>query len=159
MTPVVWIPLLTITVSTIVAFRVAAMHRKQMRQIELHRADPSVPLEPPPHPVTRFIRDSATYIVPAVGILLNVIILWIILKRTGPVTRGQVFFIAQALAGIVFLLVLMIIAQTSEVILKYVYSIFDLTHKRFTILGDKVFKSAGSVESPDKPKAPKSPKN
>lgn len=57
MNTAVWVSLATLLVGTIVTLSVAAMHRKQMRQIELHRADPRIPLVPPPHPATRFFQN------------------------------------------------------------------------------------------------------
>jgi hypothetical protein len=61
MSTAVWITIgvsvASLIVGTIVTLIVAALHRKQMRQIALHRADPSVPLVPPPHPITRFFKN------------------------------------------------------------------------------------------------------
>jgi len=42
-----WITAFGIIVGAIVTLSIAYMHRKQMRQIELHRIDPNVPVIPP----------------------------------------------------------------------------------------------------------------
>jgi len=62
-----------------------------MRQIELHRADPSVPLVPPLHPGTQFLKRWG---VPFINCIINISFLTRELTRTGPVTREQVFSIA-----------------------------------------------------------------
>src|ERR1051325_7097288 len=61
MSAAVWVSLLTLVVSTAVALVIAALHRRQMRQIELHREDPSVPLVPPPSAFTKFLQQLSPY--------------------------------------------------------------------------------------------------
>jgi len=89
--------------SVIVALSVAAMQRKQMRQIELHRVNPTVPLVPPPHPVTQFFK---VYGAPIFSIILNTGFLIHDLRQTGPITRGQVFSIALDTGAIFSMIVL-----------------------------------------------------
>jgi hypothetical protein len=83
----VWVPIAisiaTLVVGAIVTLSVAAMHRKQMRQIELHRADPTVPLVPPAHPITRFLK---THGVPLISIGLNLGFLIHDVRQTGPLS-------------------------------------------------------------------------
>jgi magnesium-transporting ATPase (P-type) len=57
MTPNLWITVLIFVGTTVVTFSVAYMHRKQIRQVELYRRDTSSGLKPPPHPITRFLRE------------------------------------------------------------------------------------------------------
>jgi hypothetical protein len=99
----VLISIATLVVGTIVTLSVAALNRKQQRQIELHRADPTVPLVPPAHPITRFLK---THGAPIISIGLNLGFLIDELRRTGPITRYQVFSIVLftvSLAGLVLM--------------------------------------------------------
>jgi hypothetical protein len=57
MTPNLWITVLIFLGTAVVTFSVAYMHRKQIRQVELYKRDPSSGLMPPPHPITRFLRE------------------------------------------------------------------------------------------------------
>jgi hypothetical protein len=94
-----WITIAGLIVGAIVTLTVAALHRKQMRQIELHRADPSVPLIPPPHPTTRFFKRHGP---PIMNIGMGIVFLVQELRQTGPITRGQVFLIAFYTASLYF---------------------------------------------------------
>jgi hypothetical protein len=95
---------LSIVVSAVVALIVAAQHRRQARQIEMHREDPSVPLKPPPHPVTRALKASASYLALIPGACMLLAHLVSAMGREGPVTRVEVFdisFTLVLLAGLV----------------------------------------------------------
>jgi hypothetical protein len=50
---------LAIIVSSTTAMAVAYLHRKQMRQIELYKQNPSVGLTPPPSRLTYFVKSKA----------------------------------------------------------------------------------------------------
>jgi hydrogenase maturation factor len=97
----VWVSLATLLVGTIVTLSVAAMHRKQMRQIELHRADPSVSLVPPPHRLTLFLK---TYGFIVAGGVLNLGLLIRQLRQTTPVTRDVVFDMILSTMGLVVMI-------------------------------------------------------
>ena len=103
----VWVPIAisiaTLGVGAIVTLSVAAMHRKQMRQIELHRADPTVPLVPPTHPITRFLKIHG---VPLICIGLNLGFLIHDVRQTGPITRSQVSSIAFGTAAVLGLVLM-----------------------------------------------------
>ena len=83
--------MLSIVVSAIVALIVADQQRRQMRQIELHRADPSVSLKPPPHPAARWLLNNSPYVVWTFFIIYDTHLLINQLREQGPVTRGAVF--------------------------------------------------------------------
>jgi hypothetical protein len=93
----------TLVVGTLVPLSIAALHRKQMRQIELHRADPTVPLVPPAHPITRFLKRHG---VPLIGIGLNLGFLIHDVRQTGPITRSQVYSIAFGTAAVLGLVLM-----------------------------------------------------
>jgi hypothetical protein len=95
----VLISIATLVVGTIVTLSVAALQRKQQRQIELHRSDPTVPLVPPAHPITQFLKKRGVFII---NISVNLLLLANELRKTGPVTRGQVFSIALLLCVLTY---------------------------------------------------------
>src|SRR6267143_4426305 len=116
----------SIIVGTITALSIAAMQRKQMRQIELHRADPSVPLVPPLHPVTLF---SKRWGVPLINSIIYISLLTHELNRTGPVTREQVFSIAVFTGSLFLQCVAVGFLWLSGSILGVISNLTDLTHK------------------------------
>jgi hypothetical protein len=110
----IWISLLTLFVGTAVTLAVAYMSRKQMRQIELHRADPTVPLVPPLHPYTRFIRRYGYYIAAAT---YDAIMLERDLGGTKPLTRGIVAEISLDVTGItVMILLAFVVAMLHSIV-------------------------------------------
>lgn len=125
-----WIPiavsLATLIVGTIVPLTIAALHRKQMRQIELHRADPSVPIIPPPHPVTQFFKRNWVVILVITGISGNLFALILELRETGPITRGQVFRIALSTVSVAYILVAQGMMKSSAQIYGTIDRLIDL---------------------------------
>lgn len=94
-----WVQIFGIIVAAIVALIIAYMARKQMRQIEVHRADPSIPLIPPPHTITRLLKSYGLLLFTgAYGVSLLV---WD-LRKTGPVTRADVVWLIVDVALILF---------------------------------------------------------
>src|ERR1700733_13264287 len=115
----------TLIVGAIVTLSVSALQRRQMRQIELHREDPSVPLIPPPHPFTKFLKTHGIFVI---NFILNIWFLIDDLRQTGPITRFQVFGIAFYTV-VLFALVLMeamimFIGKATEVAKQYM-NMFD----------------------------------
>jgi hypothetical protein len=104
MSTAVWvsISLLTLAVTSAVALVIAAMHRRQMRQIELHRANPSVPLVPPPHPFTKFLLRNFRHINFALNSALNLTFLTLQVRSTDPLTRIGVLSIAVFTNGLFY---------------------------------------------------------
>jgi hypothetical protein len=135
MNKVSWIPiaisLLTLVVATIVTLTVAALHRRQMRQIELHREDPSVPLIPPPHPATQFFNRNAPVIL---GVAVNLATLIFQLLQTGAITRGQVFSISMSTVGVAYLLLLQEVTRSSA----RIYGTIDLLIDRLISILNRI---------------------
>jgi len=102
------ISIVQIIVTTVVALIIASLHRKQMRQIELHRENPSVPLIPPPHLATRFILRNVISIINVIFIISVIgevaILIWVMLQK-GPITRGNIFNIAFATVALAYILI------------------------------------------------------
>jgi hypothetical protein len=104
MTNSAWIAIivsvLALVVTTLVNLSIAAMNRKQMRQIELHRADPSIPLLPPPHPATTFFKTNTVFIL---SLVWNCC--WLVreLTLTTPVTRADILAITMLVGSTYFL--------------------------------------------------------
>lgn len=103
MTLSIMISVVGIVVAAIITLVVAYLHRKQLRQIEAFRQDPSVGLVPPPHPVRLFFRKHRSALLiggtGTISLLASLI-------RQGPVTRFQVLTIAAGLASILFALLI-----------------------------------------------------
>ena len=107
----VWISILTLAVGSTITLIVAAMHRRQMRQIELHRSDPSVPLKPPPHPLTQFLARNANLGVFLVTSGTNLTFLVRHLYNTDSLTRTEVFAIAVFTGGLYFSLAMFLMTR------------------------------------------------
>jgi len=94
-----WIAVFGIIVSAVVAFAATYMQRKQARQIELHRLDPDVPLKPPLHPITRFLKtywDVWWYIVFECYMIFQLVQE---VRETTPIDRRTIFQIAFDVSG------------------------------------------------------------
>src|SRR5258708_9331212 len=107
-----------------------------MRQIELHRADPSVPVTPPPHGITLFFKRNFWYWYCVVfgGFDLGMLIRD--LSKTTPVTRAVVFDISLDMSGIFYMLLFSLLAskmnretRTTEVIDKMLDVLVGMTHR------------------------------
>jgi hypothetical protein len=99
------------------AFLIGYWHRKQMRQIEAFRQNPSVGLMPPPSPVYAFVLAYRTLLV---GVGLPGLMLILELARESPVTRFSVFTIAFAVASMLFALILHLIQSVVRILEKAV---------------------------------------
>ena len=82
-----------VLIPSAVALVVAYLHRKQMRQVEAFRLDPSVGLVPPPSTITRFLKQNrlilvATVLAPALLIAQGLL--------PGPISAWRVIGIALA---------------------------------------------------------------
>jgi hypothetical protein len=111
-----WITAFGIVVGAIVTLSVAYLHRKQMRQIELHRADPIVPVTPPPHAVTVFLKQRwyLWYSLLFGGFDLGMLITD--LNKTTPVTRGVVFDITLGMIGVTLMALMPVAISTFSVL-------------------------------------------
>jgi len=109
MTVANWLTLIGIIVGGIVALQIGYLHRKQMRQIELHRADPKVPLHPPAHTVTRFLKDKWIYMMYLACIIYNVVVVIGYARQTTPPMARDVIDIAFHMVGIIFFVFLWVL--------------------------------------------------
>lgn len=107
-----WITLIGILIAAFVALAIAHMQRKQMRQIELHRSNPTVPLRPPLHPVTRFVRGYGYFVV---FFIYNVVIVIVDRRQTTPLTREDVYDLAFHMIGVVVMIFLAMATFAGEV--------------------------------------------
>lgn len=125
-----WITAFGIVVGAIVTLSVAYLHRKQMRQIELHRADPSVPITPPPHGVTLFFKRNFWY---WWCLAFGGWDVWILIKdlnKTTPVTRAVIFDIGLDISGIFFMLIFAMLTSLTNRVERMV----DIEDKTIDIL-------------------------
>jgi hypothetical protein len=96
MTPTNIVTLVAVAASCATALLVGYWHRKQLRQLELYRKDPSVGLKPPPAAAVAFIKhhyDIIFGVLPPIGSL-------ILLFISGPLTRTAAVLIVLNSAGI-----------------------------------------------------------
>ena len=90
-----YLALCGILVSAAVALLVSHLHRKQMRQVELFKIDPSVGLIPPPSSFTVFLREKG----PDVLIVsLPLVLIINEMMKEGQVTRGSVLTVSLSVA-------------------------------------------------------------
>ena len=111
-----------ILVPAFAAFLVAYWHRKQLRQIEAYRRDPSVGLTPPPSPLWRFVTSRWKLLVVA-GVPALVIALQIYFKA--PVTISTVLLVSLNVTTIVVAVLLELI----EGIVKVIGKVIELQEK------------------------------
>jgi hypothetical protein len=137
MSAAVWISLLTLVVGTTVTLIVAALHRKQMRQIELYRADPTVPLVPPPHPFTKFLRRNARHLVFIVNLGLNLSFLIEHLLSTTALTRAEVFSIALFTSASFFTILMYLMTWDSLQTGRALHRIIDVIEKIWQVIAEK----------------------
>jgi hypothetical protein len=129
MSAAVWISLLTLVVGTTVTLIVAALHRKQMRQIELHRADPTVPLVPPPHLFTKFLRRNANRLILIVNFGINLSFLIEHLLSTTALTRTEVFAIALFTSALFFTILMYLMTRDVDRSLDVIEKLWDVIKK------------------------------
>jgi hypothetical protein len=139
MTITAWITVFGIILATGVTLSVAYMQRKQMRQIELFRNDPSVPLTQPPHRFTRFVKEYGFFVVFG-GFDLFVLIRD--LNQTTPITRRVVFDIVLDMAGVfgmVFLAFVTAILRRVTDAAKKTMQMMDRTTRTMEKISEKTF--------------------
>ena len=123
------IMLLGIVVAAVVALSVGHLQRKQMRQIELYKRDPSVGLVPPPTFVTRFVKSKWDSILgyggPGFGLAIE-------LFNHAPLTRGSVFLISLSVAFLLANFIMSIVFRLAE---RTTTLIEDLRQAQFRHLG------------------------
>jgi hypothetical protein len=88
-----------IMIPSATALLVAYWHRKQMRQIELFKRDPSAGLRPPASPPWRFLKSYGDLIF---GIGVPSVFLVVEISTSAPISRRDVFNIAADISFILF---------------------------------------------------------
>jgi len=102
------IAILSIGISAIVAFIIAHLQRKQMRQIELYKRDPSVGLVPPENALTRFVKSKWDTLL-AFGGPIYILVSEAI--KTTPPSRFSIYVVAFAMTLLVLNIVLSLILR------------------------------------------------
>ena len=117
------VAVLGIAVSAATALLIAYMHRRQMRQVELFKQDPSAGLVPPPSGLTRFIRSKWDTILGFAGPL------YVLLTQffsTAPVSRGTIFAVSGAFALMFANFVMMLVFKIQERNIERIKEVLDL---------------------------------
>jgi hypothetical protein len=103
-----------ICVAAVTALSIAHLQRKQMRQIEAYKINPTVGLVPPPNPVWAFIKRH----------YITMIMAWTVVSllqdtfSDKPIDRRTIFFIALDLSALVVFLVFKIVHIIIDALLK-----------------------------------------
>jgi len=121
-----WLTILAIVAGATVSLIVAHLHRKQIRQIELHRADPSVPITPPPSAITRFFRRYRLMIF---NVVLNGGVIVHQLLKTGQITRGDIFIISFSTVALAYAFISDQMTQQDLMIYRTIDRIVDFLHE------------------------------
>jgi hypothetical protein len=114
-----------IIVPAFTAFLVAYWHRKQLRQIEAYRKDPSVGLTPPPSALWTFVSSRWKLLLTA-GVPALLIGLQFYFKV--PVTLTTVFLMALNMTSIVAAFLLELIEKVVRVVGRIVELQADMLH-------------------------------
>jgi hypothetical protein len=105
------IMLFGIVVAAVVALIVGHLQRKQMRQIELYKQDPSVGLVPPPSALRRFVQSKWDTVLgfgaPLIGLALE-------FASAAPLTRASVFLISLSVALLLANVVMLVVFRLAE---------------------------------------------
>ena len=128
------ITIIGFSLSAFVALGVAYLHRKQMRQIELFKQDPSVGLVPPPSALARFIKSKWDVIFAYGGPLY---ILGTELLKSAPVTRMTIALVSLSLVMLALNLVLALMLRLNSKFNERVAEILKLLDRQATIT-DKI---------------------
>lgn len=105
------ITVLGIFTSAAVALIVAYLHRRQMRQIELYKSDPTFGLTPKPSRLTTFVMSRWDSIFAFGGPIL---ILMSEFSRDAPITRLTIFNISISLALLLGNLILALVFKLQK---------------------------------------------
>jgi hypothetical protein len=117
-----YITVFGICAAAVTALVVAYMQRRQIRQIEAYKKDPSVGLVPPPNPLRAFVRRHYLFIA-GVG---NAIALFFEVLSPAAITRFTVLTIALNLAVALACIILWLLAQTDKHLLNLYKFVGDM---------------------------------
>jgi hypothetical protein len=140
----------TIIVPASTAFLVAYWHRKQLRQIEAYRLDPSVGLTPPPSALWKFVTSRRRLLALA-GIPVVIIALAFYFRM--PVTLTTVLLVAFNVASIAVALLLDVIEGIVRVLGRVVEALATQTETqaKHVVLTAKVADIALLTKGPPSP--------
>ena len=109
-------------VTTVAVLIVGYLHRKQMRQIEAFKINPSVGLKPPPNAVRMFLKSNILLLCAAVAV---VFLITDVLSKA-PVTRYEIFLIAVDVVSIFLFLIAHVVLKLLSQFGKVLSTIEDL---------------------------------
>lgn len=123
------IMLVGIAISAAVALIVASLQRKQMRQIELYKQDPSVGLIPPSSALTRFVKSKWESVFafggPIVGLVLE-------FTSNTPITRMSVLLISLNIAALLTNIVLAFLFRVVDRVFSTIDRLTDILDMHIT---------------------------
>ena len=120
------IMLVGIAVSAVVALIVASQQRRQMRQIELYKQDPSVGLVPPISALTRFVKSKWDTVL---GFGIPIVSLALEFMSDAPLTRLSVLIISLNIAVLLTNVVMAVVFRSVDRIFSLIIRITDILEK------------------------------
>lgn len=130
MTTTQFLMLLGIAVSASIALIVASQQRKQMRQIELYKSDPTVGLVPPPSAFSRFIKSKWDILL---GFGIPLVNLVIQLMSREPISKTSVLIISLSIAFLLVNIVATVIFRVVDRISKLIVGLTGAVESHFEI--------------------------
>lgn len=121
-----------------IALIVAYMDRRQARQIEMHRLDPTVPLTPPPNVVRVFLSKNSSRLYSALACVWTVGTLIRDISKAGPVTRFDVLYISMEVGSLFYVFVMTLIAESTR-------SAYRVSRMQLDVF-DHLFERIGAME-------------
>jgi hypothetical protein len=143
-------------VTTVAVLATGYLHRKQMRQIEAYRVNPTVGLIPPPNPVWAFIKRYARTAI----VVWTVLALFLETFSDRPIDRKNIFFIAFDFSALVVFFVLWIVDRVYDVVLRQAEIQGLMSESMKTLVGsmntlvEGIGQGVSLLKPPEKPKQP-----
>jgi len=115
LSPTIIVSVCGIVVAALVALYVSYAQRRQMRQIELRRTDPTIPLRPPPSPPIQWVLRQLPFILMLIasGDLVSLFL------NNRPVSKSLVLGIVLDIIQIIFWLLYLAIKRIFDSFLRY----------------------------------------
>jgi hypothetical protein len=129
------ISILALVISSTCALLIAYWHRKQMRQVEAYRQDPTVGLSPPPSRLWVHLSRNGLLWMILLSITAQVASLVPALRSVAPITRAAITALILNVAGILFNVLLGIVHLVQRDIRRAISSIMNTQAEMVTVMG------------------------
>ena len=121
-----------ISLSAVIALLVSHLQRKQMRQIELYKNDPSVGLTPPESTLTKFIKSKWDSIFAYGG---PIYILASQMLKDEPISRFDIFIISFSMMMLSINVSLALVLRVQSRLLERIEQLQEFNDKQLSLTG------------------------